>query len=99
MLGLRPFRGLRVGRVRACLASTIFRRRCGFFQHGTGLEHILIEGHIVVIGHEDGALQRFRRKGAVPDVGVGVVDEHGIYIALALILPVALRAYNAAAHI
>lgn len=39
------------------------------FQHGTGPKHIVVERHVVVISHKDGALKRFQQR-AVPNIGI-----------------------------
>ena len=41
----------------------------GILQHGTGLEHILIEGLVVMVGHEQRASQGIQQTGIV-DVAV-----------------------------
>ena len=49
-------------------------------QHGAGPQHVVVEGLAVVVGHEEGALEGLQQ-GHVPDVHVGVVDEHaGLHV-------------------
>ena len=51
-------------------------------QHGTGAQVVVIEGLAVVIGHEQRRGQHLQQ-GLLPDVGVGVVDEHaGVAVAV-----------------
>ena len=82
--------------------------RAGFFyhltehfrilQHGAGTQMVVIKGLTIVICHENGGFQRFQQ-GHIPDVGVGIVDEHaGIYIAVCIDVEIPPTACNAAAY-
>ena len=73
-----------------------FAQTLGIFQHGTGLEQILVERLVIVIGHEQGRLIGFQ-KGLFPDVGVGIVDEGaGLDVAVGVDVQVAATAGDAA---
>ena len=72
-------------------------QRLGIFQHRTGPQHILVEGLVVVIRHEERAFEGIQQAGVV-DIAVGVVDEYaGLHIALGVdvqIVPSAGDAYS-----
>ena len=71
---VNTFRGLILGRMGTGFlyhATQTFR----IFQHRTRLEHIIIKGLTVVIGHEHGGLHGFQQ-GLLADIGIGIVDEH-----------------------
>lgn len=50
-------------------------QRLRIFQHGAGTQHVFIKGLIVMIRHEDRALEGVQQTGIV-DVAVGIVDEY-----------------------
>ena len=77
-LGRLHVRGMRAGGFYHC--PELFR----IFQHGTGTEHVVVEGLTVVIGHEHGGLHGFRQ-GLLADIGIGIVDEYtGIHVAVGI---------------
>ena len=64
--GIRRLGTLIVGGYRACLPDhgpQLLR----ILQHGTGPEHVLVEGLAIMVGHEDGGLQGVQQR-AVADV-------------------------------
>ena len=67
------------------------------FQHRTWPEHILVEGLIVMVSHEQRALQRVQQAD-VMDIAVGIVNEHtGLHIALGIDVQITAAAGNTAA--
>lgn len=68
-------------------------------QHGTGEQVIIVEGLPVMIRHEHGGSQTVQQ-GFLPDVGIGIVDEHtGIDVAVGIDVEVSAAPGNAPAHI
>ncbi len=71
----------------------------GVLKHGAGTEHIVIEGLVVVVGHEQGRAQGIQQ-GSVVDVAVGVMDEHtGLHIALGVDVQIVPAAGDAAVDV
>lgn len=67
-------------------------------QHGAGTQMVVVKGLTIVICHENGGFQRFQQDH-IPDVGVGIVDEHaGIYIAICIDVEIPPTTCNAAAY-
>lgn len=67
------FRRLQIGRFNAGL----FDHRpqfFGIFEHGTGPQHIFIEGLFIMIGHENRALEGVEQRRVV-DIGIGIMNE------------------------
>ena len=89
---------LRIGGVGARLVNHLLNE-LRVFQHGAGAEHVLVEGLVVMVGHEHGGLQALQQ-ALLPDVGVGIVDEHaGVHVAVGVDVQVAAAAGDAPAHI
>ena len=51
------------------------RQTFGIFQHRTRPQEVVVERLALVVLHEQGRLQRFK-KGRLVDVGIGIVDKH-----------------------
>ena len=69
----------------------------GVLQHGTGAQHVVVEGLAVVIGAEEGGAQGFQQ-GLLADVGVRVVDEDaGVTVAVGVDVQVAATAGDTSA--
>ena len=89
---------LRIGGVGAGLIDDLLDA-LGVLQHGAGPQHVVIEGLVVMVGHEQRGLQALQQ-GLLVDVGVGVVDEHaGIHVAVGVDVQVAAATGDTTAHV
>ncbi len=68
-------------------------------QHGAGEQVVAVEGLSVMVGHEDRGAQAVQQ-GRLPDVAVGVMDEHaGVHVAVGVDVEIPPPAGDAAAYV